>query len=208
MSVTPWLWIMSIDAHWYSTMFSWYTFASIFVSAISLILIWVIYLKNQGQLKLVTTEHIHDLGKFQFAFSIFWAYIWFAQYMLIWYSNIPEETTYFKIRQQGPYSLIWYSVFIINFIMPILVLMSRNAKRNYFTVSFMAMVIIFGHWLDFYIMIMPGTLGANWHLSWYEFGIFIGFAGVMMLTVGNLLSKASLTPVNDVLLKEAVIHQS
>src|SRR5690606_39666871 len=102
MSVTPWLWIMSIDAHWYSTMFSWYTFASIFVSAISLILIWVIYLKNQGQLKLVTTEHIHDLGKFQFAFSIFWAYIWFALYMLIFYSNIPEETTYFKIRQQVP----------------------------------------------------------------------------------------------------------
>ncbi len=208
MSVTPWLWIMSIDAHWYSTMFSWYTFASAFVSGISLIMIWVIYLKNQGHLQLVTTEHIHDLGKFQFAFSIFWTYVWFAQYMLIWYSNIPEETTYFKMRQQGPYSLIWYAVFIINFIMPILVLMSRSSKRNYFTVSFMAMVIIFGHWLDFYIMMMPGPLGAHWHLSWYELGIFIGFAGVMMITVGRLLTKASLVTHNNVLLKETVIHQS
>lgn len=208
MSVTPWLWIMSIDAHWYSTMFSWYTFASAFVSGISLMLIWVIYLKNQGYLQLVTTEHVHDLGKFQFAFSIFWAYVWFAQYMLIWYSNIPEETTYFKMRQQGPYSLIWYSVFIINFIMPILVLMSRSSKRNYFTVSFMAMVIIFGHWLDFYIMMIPGPLGAHWHLSWYELGMLLGFAGIMMLTVGRLLSKASLVTHNNVLLKETVIHQS
>lgn len=208
MSTTPWLWIMSIDAHWYSTMFSWYTFASAFVSGMSLILLWVVYLKNQGNLELVNKEHVHDLGKLMFAFSIFWTYVWFAQYMLIWYSNIPEETTYFKIRQQGPYSLIWYSTFIINFIMPILVLMSRPSKRNYFTVCFMAMIIIFGHWLDFYIMTMPGPLGANWSLSWYELGIFAGFIGILMFTVSRTLASASLVPQNNVLLKEAVLHQS
>ncbi len=208
MSTTPWMWIMSIDAHWYSTMFSWYTFASAFVSGMSLILLWVVYLKNQGNLEIVTKEHIHDLGKLMFAFSIFWTYVWFAQFMLIWYANMPEETTYFKIRQQGPYGLIWYSVFIINFIMPILVLMSRPSKRNYFTVSFMAMVIIFGHWLDFYIMTMPGPLGAHWHLSWYELGIFAGFAGIMMYSVSSTLSKAGLIPNNHPLLKETLIHQS
>jgi hypothetical protein len=208
MSVTPWLWIMSIDAHWYSTMFSWYTFASAFVSGMSLILLWVIYLKQQGYLGLVNKEHIHDLGKFQFAFSIFWTYVWFAQYMLIWYGNIPEETTYFKMRQQGPYSLIWYATFIINFVMPILILMARPSKRNYFTVTFMAMIIIFGHWLDFYIMTMPGPLGANWHLGWYEMGIFAGFAGLMMFTVSRMLTKASLVPHNNVLLKETILHQS
>jgi len=208
MSITPWLWIMSIDAHWYSTMFSWYSFASAFVSGVSLILIWVIYLKNQGYLQLVNKEHVHDLGKFQFAFSIFWTYVWFAQYMLIWYSNIPEETVYFKMRQQGPYSVIWYATFIINFVLPILVLMSRSSKRNYFTVSVMAMLIIFGHWLDFYIMIMPGPMGGQWHLSWYEMGIFAGFAGVMMLTVGRLLSKASLVTHNNLMLKETILHQS
>lgn len=208
MSTSPWMWIMSIDAHWYSTMFSWYTFASAFVSGISLILLWVVYLKNQGNLEIVNKEHIHDLGKLMFAFSIFWTYVWFAQYMLIWYANIPEETTYFKMRQQGPYSMIWYAVFIINFIMPILILMARPSKRNYFTVSFIAMVIIFGHWLDFYIMTMPGPLGAHWHLSWYELGIFAGFIGVLMLSVSGTLAKASLVPNNHPLLKEAVLHQS
>jgi len=208
MSTTPWLWIMSIDAHWYSTMFSWYTFASAFVSGMSVILLFVIMLKNQGNLELVNKEHIHDLGKFMFAFSIFWTYVWFAQYMLIWYGNMPEETTYFKMRQHGPYSMIWYSVFIINFIMPILILMARPSKRNYFTVTFIALVIIFGHWLDFYIMTMPGPLGEHWTLGWYELGIFAGFAGILMLVVMKTLTKSSLVPNNHPLLKEAILHQS
>lgn len=208
MSTTPWVWLMSIDAHWYSTMFSWYTFASAFVSGMSIILLFVVYLKNQGNLELVSKEHVHDLGKFMFAFSIFWTYTWFAQYMLIWYSNIPEETTYFKMRQQGPYGLIWYATFIINFIMPILILMARPSKRNYFTVSFMAMVIIFGHWLDFFIITMPGPLGANWSLGWYEMGVFAGFVGVLIFTVGRTLARTSLVPNNHPLLKEAILHQS
>ncbi len=97
-STTPWLWLMSIDPHWYSTMYSWYTFASTFVSGLSLIAIFVVYLKNRGQLEYVTEEHLHDLGKFMFAFSVFWTYLWFSQYMLIWYSNQPEETKYFIER--------------------------------------------------------------------------------------------------------------
>ncbi len=208
MSTIPWMWIMSIDAHWYSTMFSWYTFASAFVSGMSLILLWVVYLKNQGHLNLVNREHIHDLGKLQFAFSIFWTYVWFAQYMLIWYGNIPEETTYFKMRQQGPYSVIWYATFLINFVMPILILMARPSKRNYFTVTFMALIIIFGHWLDFYIMTMPGPLAEHWSLGWYEIGVFLGFAGLVITTVSRTLASADLIPQNHPLLKEAVLHQS
>ncbi len=208
MSTAPWMWIMSIDTHWYSTMFSWYTFASAFVSGMSLILLWVVYLKNQGNLQLVTKEHVHDLGKLMFAFSIFWTYVWFAQFMLIWYGNIPEETTYFKIRMQGPYSVIWFAVFIINFIMPILILMSRPSKRNYFTVTFMAMIIIFGHWMDFYQMIMPGTLSEHWHMGWFEVGILTGFIGLMMISVATTLSKAPLVPSNHPLLKETILHIS
>ncbi len=208
MSTAPWLWIMSIQPHWYSTLFSWYTFASAFVSGMSLILLWVVYLKNQGNLTLVTTEHMHDLGKFMFAFSIFWTYLWFAQYMLIWYANIPDETIYFKLRQQGPYSIIFYSNFIINFVMPIIILMARPSKRNYFTVTFMAMVIIFGHWLDFYQMIMPGPLGADWHINWYEIGIFMGFVGILIFSVSRTLTKTSLVPNNNILLKETIIHLS
>ena len=112
-STIPWFWVMSIDAHWYSTMFSWYNFASTFVSGISLIALFVIYLKNKGQLAYVTEEHLHDLGKFMFAFSIFWAYLWFSQYMLIWYSNQPEETKYFVQRigtaeKSGPFHALFF----------------------------------------------------------------------------------------------------
>lgn len=208
MSTIPWLWIMSIDAHWYSTLFSWYVFASSFVSGMALILLFTIYLKNRGHLEFVGKEHMHDLGKFMFAFSIFWTYLWFAQFMLIWYANIPEETTYFKIRMQGPYSFFFWANLILNFVIPILILMSRPSKRNYFTIVFMAMAIIFGHWIDFYLMTMPGPLQQNWHLSWYELGIPCGFIGIMILAVSKTLSKANLVPVNHPFLKETLIHVS
>jgi hypothetical protein len=143
-----------------------------------------------------------------FAFTIFWTYVWFCQYMLIWYANIPDETVGFKLRQQGPYSIIFYANFIINFIMPFLILMTRPSKRNYFTVTFIAMIIIFGHWLDFYQMIMPGPLGEHWHLGWFEMGIFAGFVGILIFSVSRTLAAASLVPKNNVLLKETIIHIS
>lgn len=208
MSTAPWFWLMSIDAHWYSTMYSWYVFASSFVTGMSLILLWTVYLKNQGNLFIVTKEHMHDLGKFMFAFSIFWTYTWFCQYMLIWYANIPEETTYYMMRQHGPYGWIFYASFILNFIFPILVLMSAPSKRNYFTIVFMAIIIILGHWMDFYLMVAPGPLGDNWHINWYEIGILLGFVGVMILTVSKTLSKSNLIPENNPMLKETIVHLS
>ncbi len=208
MSTTPWFWLMSIDAHWYSTLYSWYVFSSSFVSGMAMILLFVVYLKNQGKMQIVTREHMHDLGKFMFAFSIFWTYLWFAQFMLIWYANIPEETGYFKIRMQGPYSFFFWANLILNFVMPILILMTRPSKRNYFTIVFMAITILFGHWIDFYLMTMPGPLQQHWHLSWYELGIALGFVGLMILLVSRSLSKANLVANNNPLLKEALVHVS
>lgn len=208
MSTTPWLWIMSIDAHWYSTLFSWHVFAGAFVSGMAMILLWTVYLKNQGNLVLMNKEHLHDLGKFMFAFSIFWTYTWFAQYMLIWYGNIPEETVYYNTRQNGAYSFPFYLNIVVNFVGPILILMSRPSKRNYFTVVFMACIIIFGQWLNLYLLTYPGPTGNNWHISWYEIGVFAGFAGLMILRVSKTLASADLIPHNHILLKETVVHLS
>ncbi len=205
-SFIPWLWLMSIDAHWYSTMYSWYTFGSTFVSGIALITLFVIYFKNRGQLEFVTTEHIQDLGKYMFAFSIFWTYLWFAQFMLQWYANIPEETIYFKMRLQGPYEGIFYLNLVLNFVAPILIFMKRATKRNYFIVTFMCILIIFGHWIDFYQMVMPGTVGMHPHLSWFEFGIPLGFVGIIMWGVSRFASKVPMTPRNNPFIKESIMH--
>lgn len=207
-STIPWLWIMSIDSHWFSTMFSWYTFASSFVSGMSMIMLWVLYLKRQGYLDIVSTEHVHDLGKFMFAFSIFWTYLWFSQFMLIWYANIPEETVYFQIRMHGPYRIFYWLNIILNFVAPILILMPRPNKRNYFVVTLVAIIILLGHWIDFYQMIMPTTVGENWHLGWFEIGIVCGFVGLILFLVSNKLTKAPLVPQNHPFLKETVIHIS
>jgi len=207
-STIPWLWIMSIDAHWYSTMFSWYTFASSFVAGMSLIALYIVFLKNRGQLEYVTDEHLHDIGKFMFAFSVFWTYLWFSQYMLIWYANIPEETGYFKIRVQGPFRGIFFLNLILNFVCPLLIFMKKSPKRNWTLVTFMAVLIIFGHWIDFWQMVMPGTLGAHAELMPFEFGIAALFVGIIMWRVGVYISSYPLTAKNHPFLKESIIHHT
>ena len=214
MSTIPWLWLMSIDAKWYSTMYSWYTWASTFVAGCSLIAIFIIYLKNQGYLELTNDEHLHDLGKFMFAFSIFWTYLWFSQYMLIWYSNQPEETIYFKARVDGPYRGIFFLNLIINFVAPILILMRRGSKRNYATMTFMCVLILFGHWLDFFQMVFPGALkdpktGLT-HVPFmlYDFGVGLGFVGLIMFITGRTLSKYPMIIRHHPFLKESIIHHT
>lgn len=207
MSSSPWLWLMSIDAHWYSTMYSWYTFASSFVAGMALIALFVVYLKNSGYLEFTSHEHLHDIGKFMFAFSIFWTYLWFSQFMLIWYANIPEETVYFKPRAEGAYSGMFWLMFIINFLAPLLILMSRDSKRNYATVTFMALLILFGHWLDFYQMVFP-AIAKEQPMILYDFGIALGFVGLIMFVTGRALAKAPLLASNHPLVKESVIHHT
>jgi hypothetical protein len=207
-STIPWLWMMSIDAHWYSTMYSWYTFASSFVSGMSLIALFVVYLKNKGYLEVVSEEHLHDLGKFMFAFSVFWTYLWFSQYMLIWYANIPEETVYFLPRVKGPYKYIFFLNLIINFLAPLLILMRRSSKRNYTTITIMAVVIIFGHWLDFYQMVFPGNFKDHVELNLFDFGIAAGFVGIILFATGRALSKNALYAKNHPFFKESVIHHT
>jgi hypothetical protein len=213
MSSSPWLWLMSIDAHWYSTMYSWYTFASTFVAGMSLLALFVVFLKNNDYLELTNQEHLHDIGKFMFAFSIFWTYLWFSQFMLIWYSNQPEETVYFINRignsaKEGAYGGIFWLMFCINFLAPFLILMTRGAKRNYTTITFMALLIIFSHWLDFYQMVFPGPSPDHVPMILFDFGVALGFVGVIMFVTGRSLSKYPLLAKNHPFLKESVIHHT
>jgi hypothetical protein len=212
-STVPWLWLMSIDPHWYSTMYSWYTFASTFVSGMSLIALFVVYLKNQGQLEYVTDDHMHDIGKFMFAFSVFWTYLWFSQFMLIWYSNQPEETRYFVDRigtstETGTFQGIFFFNLIVNFLCPLLILMKKGTKRNWTVITFTAVLIIFGHWIDLYQMVMPGTLGKHAELMPFEFGIAALFIGIIMWAAGRYLSSHSLLMKNHPFLKESMIHHT
>ncbi|MCC7401460.1 MAG: quinol:cytochrome C oxidoreductase [Chitinophagaceae bacterium] len=208
LSSTPWLWLMSIDAHWFSTMYSWYTFGSTYVAGIALITLFVVFLKNNDYLELTNQEHLHDLGKFIFAFSIFWAYLWFDQFMLIWYANIPEETTYFRPRGYGIYSGIFWLMFIINFVGPILILMSRGSKRNYATITFVSISMVFGHWLDFFQMVFPGPNPDKVPMILYDFGVALGFAGLIMYVTGRALSRSPLIIRNHPLIKESIIHHT
>lgn len=152
-----WLWVMSIDAHWYSTLFSWYCGASLFVAMIGMTILVLIYMKGKGYYGNVSYEHIHDLGKFLFGFSIFWAYLWFSQYMLIWYANIGEETVYFQERHRN-YPVLFYANLVINFVLPFLILMRNDTKRKFGSAGFVALIVVFGHWLDYFLMIKPGAL--------------------------------------------------
>jgi hypothetical protein len=152
-----WQWVMSLDSHWYSTLFAWYTATSWFVSMISLTILLLIWLKSNGYYKEVNENHIHDLGKFLFAFSVFWTYLWFSQFMLIWYANIGEETIYFKERYNN-YPVLFFGNLAINFLVPFLILMRNDTKRKFGSVGIVSIIVLLGHWVDFFLMIKPAAL--------------------------------------------------
>jgi hypothetical protein len=143
-----------------------------------------------------------------FAFSVFWTYLWYSQFMLIWYANIPEETVYFKTRMQGPYRAIFFINLIANFVLPFLLLLRRGSKRNFTTMAYLAVLIIIGHWIDFYQMVMPGPLGEHYSLGWFEFGILALYAGLIMFFTGRALEKSELTPRHHPFFKESLIHHT
>jgi hypothetical protein len=205
-SMAAWDWVLSIDTHWFSTMFAWYVFASWFVSGLAATTLTVIILKQNGYLKMVNANHLHDLGKFVFAFSIFWTYIWFSQFMLIWYANIPEESIYFIERLGDHYRWIFFMNLLVNFAFPFLVLMTRDAKRQMIMLKIVTITILVGHWFDFYLMMMPGTMRSDAGIGFIEIGTALIFLGVFLITFTKGLSKASLVPVNHPFLEESIHH--
>lgn len=214
-SIAAWDWIMSIDPHWFSTLFGWFVFSSWLVAGISAMTLLTIFLKEAGYLKIVSKEHLHDLGKFMFAFSIFWTYIWFSQFILYYYSNIPEETIYFVERiflNMGNYGPIFIINLLINFLFPFLFLMTRDSKRTPIILKVASIAILLGHWFDFYLMMAPGVLkehgGLNLGMIFLEGGIALVFVGTFIFSILAGLSSVGLIPKNHPFIEESIHHHT
>ncbi|MEM7161939.1 MAG: quinol:cytochrome C oxidoreductase [Bacteroidota bacterium] len=209
-SVLAWDWVMSIDTHWFSTMFGWYVFSGMWVSAMIAAVVMALYLKDKGLMPKFNNSHLHDMGKWMFAISFLWSYLWFCQFMLIWYSDIPEEVTYFVTRFEN-YPVVMWLIFAINFVLPMVILMSRDSKRNAKFLITIGTIIFVGHWLDVWLMVAPTgvSMADHSHLAapgWMEVGFFIGFLGLFMRIVLNKLAEAPLVPTKSPYFDESIQH--
>ncbi len=181
-SLSAFDWTMSIEPEWFSTIFGIYNFVGCFNAALAVMILLAIWLKRHGPLRTVLTEkHLHDLGKLLFAFSTFWMYIWFSQYMLIWYTDIPEETFYFVDRLTGAWMPLFLLNMVLNWVVPFFGLMSARAKRTEHVMINIAVVVLVGHWLDLYLMIMPGTSGGAPSFGVLEIALAAGAAALLGL---------------------------
>jgi hypothetical protein len=204
-STSAWDWIMSIDVHWFSTLFGWYVFAGMWCTTMVVLVTTTLYLKKKGYLPNVNESHIHDLGKWTFATSFLWSYLWFSQFMLIWYANIPEEVTYYMTRIKD-FNFLYFGMFIINFAFPMVLLMSRDAKRHAGILTFVGAIIMFGHWVDVYIMIMAGSMGNAAYIGFMEIGLLLTVLGLFIKVILTNLTKAPLSVVNHPFLDESIHH--
>ncbi|WP_025762892.1 hypothetical protein [Dyadobacter tibetensis] len=208
-STSAWDFVMSIDTHWFSTMFGWYTLASWHVAGLAVITLTVVMLRDRGYLRAVNKSHLRDLGKFVFAFSIFWTYVWFAQFLLIYYANLPEETIYFIERfsgHDGYYKAPFFITLFLNFFFPFLVLMTRDSKFTPSILKVACWSVIIGHYMDFYTNIMPGSVGSEASFGPLEWGFFLVFICAFTWSVASQLSKANLIPRNHPMLEESLHH--
>ena len=199
-------WLMSLDPHWYSQLYSFYVFASVLVSGITTIALVTIYLKNKGVLPFVNSSHIHDLAKYMFGFSIFWTYFFFDQFMLQWYANIPEDAAYFFPRLIGSYQLPFIGMLVLNFVFPILILMDSDFKRVPWFVVTAGLVILTGHYIDIFQLISPATVGDSWSIGIPELGSLAFFLGLFIFVVFSSIAKVPLQATGNPFMKESELY--
>ena len=206
-------WIMSIDAHWFSTLFAIKNFISAFLHGSAVVALIVILLYQQGYFPKLNKAHLHDFSKYMFIIGIIWAYMWFTQYLLIWYANMPEETVYYQTRISSEWRVLFYGNVVLNWLFPFLFLMLNKIADNKYALLFTAAVLMVGMWVDLYVQIMPGStmsdtspMGLN-SIGFVEIGTFLGFLGVFTFAVSRSLSKANLIPVKHPYLEESLMHE-
>ncbi len=203
--VASWDWLMSIDTHWFSTLYGWYIFSGIWISGLVAMYLITAYLKKLNYLKEVNDSHIHDMGKWIFAVSFLWTYLFFSQFMLIWYSDIPEEVTYYIARIED-YKWTFWGMVIVNFALPMLLLMSKDTKKNIGVLTFVSLVILAGHWVDVYLLITPGVLKDKGVIGFFEVGLALGFLGSYIFVALNALTKAPVVVKKHPMLEESLHH--
>jgi hypothetical protein len=206
-AVTCWLsstdWLMSLEPKWSSTIFGVYNFAGIFLSTLAAVCVAVIGLSWAGPLRTVLTrDHLHDLGTLLFGFSSFWMYIWFSQYLLIWYVNNPEETVYYRQRMQGDWQSLTLWNLGLNWALPFAVLLFRSAKRNSAILFIIAGAVLLGRWLDLYLLTIPSIGNPARTLGIAEAGSALAALGLAVFLVAWSLGRASLVPTRDPLFGE------
>jgi hypothetical protein len=199
--------LMSLDPYWFSTMFGVYCFSGLFYANLASTCLLTLFLKAKGKLDgIVNDNHLHDLGKFMFAFTVFWAYIGFSQFMLIWYANLPEETGYFLHRFHGSWAYVSLFLLVGKFMVPFFILLPRDAKRNPRTLAFVGVFMLVAQWVDVLWMVQPEFYAEGPRFGWQELGVSIGFLGLFGLAVSRFLAKNNVVAIGDPRLEDAVFH--
>lgn len=202
-------WIMSLEPHWYSTIFGIYNFAGLFSSGIAVLILLLVWMRRTGPLRdFVTEEHFHDLGKLLFAFTTFWMYIWFSQYMLIWYANITEESVHYIQRQQRYWGPLFLLNVILNWIFPFLALLPKRVKRTPHLLARVAGVVVIGRWLDLVLMIQPATGSASLRLTIWDAGAWSAAVALFLIVFQRAIRQAEPVPAGDPRLMESLQYHN
>lgn len=198
-------WIMALDPHWYSTMFGVYFFAMSFQAMFAGLILLILFLRNNDILaNTIRTVHIRDLSLWMFAFTVFYAYIAFSQFLLIYYANIPEETVWYLERLNGGYEYLAFFYLFGRFIIPFIVLLGKKAKTNFKVVSSMAILILAAHLVEIYWLIMPVLHHHGVHFDWMTITAFIGLGGFFLGLFFHRFKKQKMVPVNDPKLSQSL----
>ncbi len=198
-------WLMSLDPHWYSTIYGVYVFAGGTCGMFAIVTLMLMSLRKRGVLKdVVTHEHYHDLAKMMFAFMIFWGYMAFSQYFLIWYGNIPEETIWFLHRWEGSWKIVTLILVFGHFVIPFLIMVTRGAKRNLGALKILAIWLLLMHLVDMYWLVMPTLHKHAVHISWIDFATLIGIGGIFFWVFWNRFMARPVVPVGDPKLKQSI----
>ncbi len=197
-------WVMSLDPHWYSTMFGVYIFAGCLIGSHSTLALLIVRLRrdNIGG-NLLTVEHQHDVGKFLFAWTVFWAYIGFSQFMLIYYANIPEETIFYKHRWEGGWNTISMMLFLLHFVTPFLMLLSRTAKRSTTILASAAILLLVMHWVDLYWLVIP-NFDHHLSLKWFDLAGLLAPLGITAAWLAKRVFGDPVYPLKDPYIPEAL----